>query len=112
MKCWADSPRSTAVLQTQSWEQYITELLGSQTAPCDPPLDGDGVDIYYSFQDTSADIEQWAMGQTPHRSTEDGTPAEKVHVCYGMVSRQKTILVNLIHENQSRLVCLLCRTWI
>jgi len=85
----ADHRSFTAALPTQSWDQYVDELLGSQDAQCGPQLDG--VDIYDSFQETSADIEEWTTGQAQHESTEEQTLAEQEHICYGMVSREPTI---------------------
>ncbi|KAI4702778.1 hypothetical protein J4E89_010312 [Alternaria sp. Ai002NY15] len=84
--CQQDSlDQFTPALPTQSWDQYVDELLGSQDAQCDPLLDG--VDIYGSFQETSADIEEWTTGQAQHESTEEQTLAEQEHICYGMIFR-------------------------
>lgn len=82
-----DDPIFTAALPTQSWDQYVNELLGSQIEGCDPVSDGDSVDIYSSFQETSADIEQWTTGHVPHQAAEEQTPTKQEHICYGMVSR-------------------------
>jgi len=84
-----DDRSFTAALPTQSWDQYVDELLGSQDAQCDPLLDG--IDINGSFQETSRDIEDWTIGQAQHESTEEQTLAEQEHICYGMVSREPTI---------------------
>ena len=86
----ADDRRFTGALPTQSWDQYVDELLGSQDAQCDPLLDG--IDIDGSFQETSADIEEWTTGQTQHQSTEGQTLVEQEHICYGMVGREPTIV--------------------
>ncbi|KAI4681507.1 hypothetical protein J4E81_009865 [Alternaria sp. BMP 2799] len=72
----------TAALPTQSWDQYVEELLGSQDAQCDPLLDG--IDINGSFQETSRAIEDWTTGQAQHESTEEQTLAEQEHICCGM----------------------------
>ena len=84
----ADDPSFTAALPTQSWDQYVNELLGSQNEGCDPVLDGDSVDINGSFQETSADIEQWTTGYMPHQPAEKQTLTKQEHICYGMVSRE------------------------
>ncbi|KAI4608164.1 hypothetical protein J4E80_009172 [Alternaria sp. BMP 0032] len=84
--CQQDSlDQFTAALPTQSWDQYVDELLGSQDAQCDPLLDG--VDINGSFQETSADIEEWTTGQAQHESMEEQNLAGQEHICYGMIFR-------------------------
>ncbi|KAI4686441.1 uncharacterized protein J4E84_005720 [Alternaria hordeiaustralica] len=69
-----------------SWDQYVNELLGSQTETHDPLIDGNRPNIYGSFQETSADIERWTTGEAPHQSKEGAIPAVEANVCYGMIS--------------------------
>lgn len=64
----------------------MDELLGSQIAQCDLALDGDQIELYSSFQETSADIEEWTTGDASHRLL-DKPPPEEAYVCYGMVSK-------------------------
>jgi hypothetical protein len=64
----------------------LDELLGSQIAQCDLALDGDQIELYSSFQETSADIEEWTTGDASHRLL-DKPPPEEAYVCYGMVSQ-------------------------
>jgi hypothetical protein len=73
-------------LPTQSWDQYLDDLLGSQIAQCDLGLDKDQIELYNSFQETSADIEEWTTGDASHRIL-DKLPPEEAHICYGMVSK-------------------------
>ncbi|CAN9391838.1 unnamed protein product [Alternaria alternata] len=80
-----DSDQFIAALPSQSWGQYLDDLLGSQIAQCDLGLDKDQIELYSSFQETSADIEEWTTGDACHRLL-DKLPPEEAHICYGMVS--------------------------
>ncbi|CAN9434088.1 unnamed protein product [Alternaria alternata] len=89
-----------AALPAQSWDRYLDELLGSQIAQCDLALDGDQIELYSSFQETSADIEEWTTGDASHRLL-DKPPPEEAYVCYGMVFRAAVRLCgNMIELNK------------
>jgi hypothetical protein len=67
----------------------VNELLGSQIAPLDPAIEGDGFDIYSSFQEASTDIEEWTTGDATHRIIEERAPPEEAYICYGTVSGEQ-----------------------
>ncbi|RYO13126.1 hypothetical protein AA0113_g12318 [Alternaria arborescens] len=95
-----DSNQFIAALPAQSWDRYLDELLGSQIARCDLALDGDQIELYSSFQETSADIEEWTTGDASHRLL-DQPPPEEAYVCYGMVFRAAVRLCgNMIELNK------------
>ncbi|CAI9627663.1 unnamed protein product [Alternaria burnsii] len=95
-----DSDQFIAALPTQSWDQYLDDLLGSQIAQCDLGLDKDQIELYSSFQETSADIEDWTTGDACHRLL-DKLPPEEAHICYGMVFRAAVRLCgNMIELNK------------
>ncbi|CAN9340292.1 unnamed protein product [Alternaria alternata] len=95
-----DSDQFIAALPSQSWGQYLDDLLGSQIAQCDLGLDKDQIELYSSFQETSADIEEWTTGDACHRLL-DKLPPEEAHICYGMIFRAAVRLCgNMIELNK------------
>lgn len=63
----------------------MNELLGSHAAHCDAALEGEQVDFYSAFEETSAEIERWATGDVSFQPPDKYVP-EETFICYGMVS--------------------------
>ncbi|RYN15849.1 hypothetical protein AA0115_g12742 [Alternaria tenuissima] len=95
-----DTDQFIAALPAQSWDRYLDDLLGSRIAQCDLALDRDQIELYSSFQETSADIEEWTTGYASHRFL-DEPPPEEAYICYGMVFRAAVRLCgNMIELNK------------
>nr|BAI44790.1 similar to helicase [Alternaria alternata] len=97
-----DTSQSAAALPTQSWNQYVNELLGSHAAHCDAALEGEQVDFYSAFEETSAEIERWATGDVSFQPPDKYVP-EETFICYGMIFRAAVRLRGNMIELSNRL---------
>ncbi|CAN9436614.1 unnamed protein product [Alternaria alternata] len=95
-----DSDQFIAALASQSWDRYLDDLLGSQTAQYDVALGGGQIELYSSFQETSAYIEEWTTGDASHQLLHK-PPPEEAYICYGMVFRAAVRLCgNMLELNK------------
>jgi hypothetical protein len=74
-------------LPVQSWDQYVSEILGTEGLA--DVLDHNYPEKFiepHCFRETQDQIEQWATGNVTESSTDFTPPLEEAYVCYGTVS--------------------------
>ncbi|KAF1829386.1 hypothetical protein BDW02DRAFT_574017 [Decorospora gaudefroyi] len=91
------------VLPTQTWDQYVHELFGSETLQCGFIQEQYGVNTYDTLQDTRHYIEQWATGNEVSQVAVEEVLPQEPYICYGTIFRAPVKLRGSMMDLNSKL---------